>query len=83
MYSGRGGERSDLPYVKIEALLSKTATVNATTNLFLSQMAMLAVSGYMSLLWKTTEAEVRKPTRGVQSIVKRRKRPCMQRPINP
>jgi len=40
------------PYMKKEPLLSHIATANATTNLFLFQMAMLAGSGYMGLLWK-------------------------------
>jgi len=42
-------EESDLPYVRNEAVVSHTATENATTNLFLFQMAVLAGSGYMSL----------------------------------
>jgi hypothetical protein len=49
-----------LPYMRNEALISHTTTENATTNLFLFQIAVLAGSGYMSLPWKTTEARKQK-----------------------
>jgi len=62
-----------------EEIVSHNATAKAITNLFLFQIAMLAGSGCMSLLWKMAEAgKGGELTRGVQLIAQKKKRSYMQ-----
>jgi len=67
-----------------EAFVSHNAAAKVMANLFLFQIAMLAGSGCMSLLWKMAEAgKGGELTCGVQLIAKKRKRSYNKRSVNP